>query len=1041
MQKVNLKSKENNTKNETILFWKSLFPEIESIDEISDFLLALYDKDINDFLIERDIEREFQREYIKKVMKYDDINSDFKTFKQIKSRFYNNFQWIAVFKPLLLKFDKLIKPIVLQSDIVKNKGYLMDSLYNQILQGMINRSFRVIILEMNLARENKLLLGKNKEERHNYFFDKLVTSREFQIKLYNKYPELIRILDLLLENTINYVDEILNHTSIYKTELFNQMNKQEIYLLEDIEFSFGDSHNDNKTVAKLLFENEYILMYKPRSLEAEQSYRSLINWFEEKMPGFKKPYTANIFTKGKFGYMEFIKREECETQENVNSFYYKMGEILAILYSLNSKDFHGENIIAFGGDPVLIDLETLLHKTETIEGETINSYHNIMNIINDSVVSMAILPTSIINRKENLVMEIGALNSGKMRRSPYQTQIVEDLNTDSAHVKNIYKELGVIESSPKYKGNFLSADDYLPEVKNGFITTYNWIKENKEKYYEKLKDIFNEGYSRYIYRSTNNYTQLLETSYHPDLLQNRLDRYIYFHRIISTIDINNQKEIDMCKAEIKELLDGDVPLYIIKNDSNNIMDMNNKNLMIINGPTILESIKSRLSMFSNIDLKRQVSLINQCFIGSGLNTDIPRNTNIYYKESKTPIDKSINKELAINITNLMMDRAIHNKHKKTISWIGMKGFGERYYENRPLESDLYQGNAGIAIALISMYHSTNMNIYKLAANESINYIIEYLDLVNIKDISMGAFSGLYGSLYSICLAMEANVLPYDDATVNFIIEKIKESEELLCNLQNADIISGLSGILGSLLTIKDIIIKKYPRYKNIFTNTINITFNSIEKRAIYLDNETVTWNEDNDGGYAHGNAGIVTQIMRCYKQDNDIRKFELIKKNLNYERNYLKDSASKWKVRKNSQYSSWCNGINGILLSRLFLFNNGYIDSKITSEIDLLIKQLKSSGFRHDISLCHGDLGTLIILDYAGRFLKNNMNITSNTLINESAQDYYKFKKKLFFETEDWGLMTGTSGVIVSLLHGIGTIDVTKLLLLDNPFLGDINNE
>lgn len=61
--------------------------------------------------------------------------------------------------------------------------------------------------------------------------------------------------------------------------------------------------------------------------------------------------------------MEAISYSECNTLDEVSDFYYKIGELLCILYTLNSKDFHCENIIADGDSPVLIDLETLLHGT------------------------------------------------------------------------------------------------------------------------------------------------------------------------------------------------------------------------------------------------------------------------------------------------------------------------------------------------------------------------------------------------------------------------------------------------------------------------------------------------------------------------------------------------------------------------------------------------------------------------------------------------------------------------------------------------------
>jgi len=1031
--------KKTDSKNEVVSFWKDLFPEIETMDGLEQFFKDAYDKELDYYVKLRDLENDNQINYIEKILALNETDKNGIVFSELFNKYFIDYKWIGFFKPLLIKYDGSIRTVITQSTIVKDPEFLIDSLYHQILQNMINNSFRVIVLEVNLARQENLLLGEDSETRYKYFVEKLLINENYQTNLYNKYPELIRVLDKYLENTLNYITEILSHTSKEKQNIFKQMEINEAYLLENIEFSQGDSHNGNKTVTKLTFENDFCLMYKPRPLGIEKAYNELLDWLCSIIPDFKKPYAANVYTKDNYGYMEFIDRKECTDQESVKNFYYKMGELVAILYSLNSKDFHGENIIASGEEPVLIDLETLLHKVEQIDKEKISSYENILHTITNSVASIAILPTTIINRIENLVMEVGAMNSGNKRKSPYKTQVLTGRNTDEIRIENEYKEIEIIDSSPKYNGIYLSADQYIADIKQGFIQIYNWIKENKKIYYEKVVELFSEKESRYIFRSTNNYTQLIETSYHPDLLHNKIDRFIYFHRVFTTTDFENKNDVAMCKTEVEEMLNGDVPMYKIKNNSSDISNMNNNIVMNAEGDSILKSIESRINMFTQNDLKRQVSLINQCFLGSGLKTDIPDSTNTSYVENdSSPIDHRDSIQLAEDLTNSMLERAIRNSHKKTISWIGMKGYGNKYYENLPLEIDLYQGNSGIALTLMAMYKATNKEKYKVAAIECFNYVIEYLDLIDIKDNSLGAFSGLYGALYSLCLAVESKVLPEEDRVVHLLIKKMEESESLLVDLKELDIISGLSGILGALLTMKPLIIENYPQYEATVNRIINTAYIRLVDHAIYVDEQTVKWNENFDSGYAHGSAGIITQLMRLYLEDQDSRKLELIRKSLNYERKYLfNQEEMKWKIRNNTHYFSWCNGIGGILLSKVYLLKSGYMDDKLEFEIHLLKDQLKVCGFGYDKSLCHGDLGSLILLECAGSSINDVDTVrASNQLIYEVSQNHKRLKEKLSYEIEDWGLLTGTSGVTLSLLNSNDVVDIVNLFLLENPNLG-----
>ncbi|MGG0337192.1 type 2 lanthipeptide synthetase LanM [Priestia aryabhattai] len=1039
MQQLKLTTTKEN--NDVLLFWKTLFPEIKSEEELNHLFSGIYNKDLDYYLHIRELEEEKQKDYIEKIISFNELDGHDAFFKEIKKRYHKDYKWIGFFKPLLLKYDDLIRKVVFECRIVKNKKDLIDSIYHQILQTMINKSFRVIVLEVNLARENELLKGKTPEERYNYFFEELVVDDLFQKSLYGKYPELIRALDQYLNNTVNYINEILDNTVTEKKELVKKMNIKKELILKNIEFSHGDSHNNNKTVAKLKFENDLCLMYKPRTLENEEAYEKLIHWLDKEMPEFKAPYAARVHTKNNFGYMEFISRKECSSEKSINNFYYKMGELVAILYSLNSKDFHGENIIAYDEDPVLIDLETLLHKVEMVDRKKISSYENTLTSIINSVATISILPTTIINRQENLVMEVGAMNSGKSRKSPYKTQELKGRNTDSIRIENVYKEIDVIDSSPKYKGAYISADNYITDIKKGFIETYKWIEENRERYYTKIEALFGQYKSRYIYRSTNNYTQLIETSYHPDLLHNKIDRYIYLHRVFMITDYKNNKTFtDICKLEVQEMINGDIPMYNIKNNSTVISNMHNDTVMNESGCSILQSIKERLGKFSEKDLRRQVSLINQCFMGSGLRTDIPERTSTSYEENgvRSSIDIFKNMEIAKNLTNIMLDRSIRNKYKNSINWIGMKGYGNKYYENLPVEGDLYQGNGGISITLIGMYVATKDEKYRISAIESVNYIIEYLRETPLINMSLGSFSGLYGILYSLGLALEAGIVSEKKQVLDLITKNITESESELTDLNDLDIISGLAGILGTLLTLKRIIVKEVPEYDFTISRIIEVVYNRLENNAIYVDKDTVKWNDNFDSGYAHGSAGIITQIMRYYNEDGDEKKLDLVRKSLNYERKYLFDEKEvTWRTRDNSHYFSWCNGIGGILLSKLYLLNNGYFDEKITFEVEELIKQLKQYGFGYDKSICHGDLGSLILLEYAGSYYNDvTMVNTSKNLVYDVSYKHNNFKKEISFEIEDWGLMTGTSGVILSLLSNAGIVDAIKLFLLDNPNIG-----
>ena len=139
---------------------------------------------------------------------------------------------------------------------------------------------------------------------------------------------------------------------------------------------------------------------------------------------------------------------------------------------------------------------------------------------------------------------------------------------------------------------------------------------------------------------------------------------------------------------------------------------------------------------------------------------------------------------------------------------------------------------------------------------------------------------------------------------------------------------------------------------------------------------------------------------------------------LNYERKYHFNPEKKfWTFRHNVHYFSWCNGIAGLLLEKVILLKCGWDDPSLYKELSLLIEQLKGTGFGTDISICHGDMGSIQILKFASVFLndKELYNQCENTKSN-FVDWFLDFKLKEYKYLEDWGLMTGITGIGMSLV-------------------------
>ena len=102
-------------------------------------------------------------------------------------------------------------------------------------------------------------------------------------------------------------------------------------------------------------------------------------------------------------------------------------------------------------------------------------------------------------------MEIGTLNSGEKRVSPFLSHQLVNVGTDKIRIEKVFKEVGDFPSTVKYKGKTVSCANYRENVLDGFELIYQIVRTNKEKVFNMFNYYFKSCETRYIHRNTNIY--------------------------------------------------------------------------------------------------------------------------------------------------------------------------------------------------------------------------------------------------------------------------------------------------------------------------------------------------------------------------------------------------------------------------------------------------------------------------------------------------------------------------------------------------------
>lgn len=1003
-----------------IKYWCSLFPEIKDKDNIFKIVLLITGKSMEDYAKEYDKIQEDLCSWVGKNF----FNRSIEIEESKRYKIYiSQYKWIGFFTPVLKKYYKEYYKIINENSFIKDKSNFLLDFERSLIEKMINMSYRVLVLETQIAKEDGELIGNDEYERGKFFYTNLLWNYNYVRELYFAYPELIRLLDQLVRNIITFLREILEDYE----KIFLSYGK-----LLNIKWGKGDFHNNGKTVIVLICENGKVV-YKPRSMALERVYSELLEWFSKKNKYFMKIDSGKAYDL-KFGsYMEFIENTECSSQEDVSNFYYRMGELLCILYTLNSKDFHCENVIACGDMPILVDLETLVHSSITFYPDQ-SIIYSARDMISDSVIGTALLPTLLQNNKTEDAIEIGGMGSGRIQKSPYKTQIIESSDSENIKIRFENRELNRTLNYPIYHGKIVNCSRYLDTVKKGFENTYKWICKNKIEYCQKIERLLETVAGRVICKNTNIYTQLLETGLHPDLLHNSCDRLVYLCRLGIIMEQNEDYEnYRIYQCEFQDLKEGDVP-YFTSFCSTNTLIHGAQEISINGGirKNIIEVIKNKIKNMNMIDMDRQVALINQSYIGSKLLLEKPSGTGNAFHYNNMESDNFLPIEVGEKIGKICIARGCTAQigNHEEMTWIGMRGFGDGFYNITPVGFNVYQGNAGISIFL---YHlGIRKSKYMRFFYSSMRSVISNLFLELKKGIyleNMGAITGFVSEIYFINYLLKRGIDLCNDVDLNYIVEKsIMIVKKNLDENNSLDFLSGIAGILGVYLgTIP--YLKKEQQNKVI--RFLEELVQRIKERAVKVEEGIYTWGDRDDIGYAHGNSGIITQLYRYYQVSNDNEIFKLIEGAIKYERkyhfNYQKDQ---WLFKENVHYYSWCNGIAGLLLCKLYLFHCGYKDDLLKGEISKLIDQLIETGFGTDLSICHGDMGTIQILLYAANILQNHL--LKSSCIKTCKDVAYNLVNNNWDRVrrlEDWGLMAGITGVGMGFVAE--NIDIIDILLLE----------
>jgi type 2 lantibiotic biosynthesis protein LanM len=901
---------------------------------------------------------------------------------------------------------------------------------------------RALVLEMHIAKLEDRLTGDTPEARFENFARGLA-EKDRSASVLAQYPVLAR-------RVVEGIDDGVVAATEFATRLVEDWPEIRATFftgadpgrLVEIDAHAGDPHRRGRSVAIAKFESGARLVYKPRSLDVDVHYQEFLSYLNARLdgPAFR---TLAVLARSDHGWMEFVDARPCATSEDARRYYWRVGGLLAALHALRGVDCHFENIIAHGDQPVLVDVETLLHPAIPHREPERHDRRFASRVLARSVLRVGLLPVPVGGG--GAAVDLSGLASVEGALSPDRVLQWERTGTDEMHAVRVRVEMPGADNRARLHDRVLDPVEYRDDVAAGFAAVYRLIVRERDALLAPggAVSAFAKDRVRAVVRATRGYGMLLAESLHPDLLRDAIERDRFFDRLWVGVD-QHPVLARVVGAEHRDLSRADVPYFSCRPDSRDLWTSDGERIADFFERPAIDLVRQRLLGMDDGDLVRQ-----QWFVTLSLGSLAAAEEDSHAGESAPVARRSAHRVDHVELRARMLEQAVRIGERlgeiavwdgDDVAWVTLE-FRERKWSLEPVSNDLYVGLPGVAVFLGYLVHvSRRRGLPLTAEREHLARAAAHTIVRTTADSDftlVGAFSGWGGILYALTHLATVWRDPDLRGACDRIVRRI---DVLAAGDEDTDVVGGLAGAIGVLCAAH------MARVSDAALGVATRCGEQLIARAQSAESgmwwHTRLAGDTPSTGFSHGNAGMAWALLTLAEATGDDRFLRAGLSATAFERERLRAIAGS--ANETSLVATWCYGPPGIGISRLSALRGvsrhggsfpGITRDGLRADIDEAVRATLENGFGRNHCLCHGDLGNLDFLFLAA----GETSAPVTDAIPGIAQDILDRA-----ESSGWlcgtpahvpspGLMNGFAGIGYGLLRMVEPALVPSVLALEPP--------
>ncbi len=695
---------------------------------------------------------------------------------------------------------------------------------------------------------------------------------------------------------------------------------QSIPQIEKIETGLSDPHHRGRTVIKLTLAQGNAVIYKPRGLGLDQAFQSLIAWINDN-GDLNTLKTIPVLDRGTHGWTAFVPQRPCTTAEEGERFYRRCGMLVALMFVVNGRDFHFENIIADGEHPIPVDLEMLLYPS--LSDELVRAGDPVAWQFKQQTAESSVLNSGILPFAERLSGELidgsflGAMAGGKF---PVPRQRIAHVNSDHMRWEKNDRSRQAIDLS--FDINSGRPQNFLGEIEAGFQAMAGFLLAEKDTLLAEKSPLhaFKGLSSRFVFRPTRVYYHILSSSLRPEYMREGIERHIqleHLSRLYGGKEGSTPHFWPLIADEIAALQRGDIPIFQFFTDGRDLLTENDSPIPDCFGRSGYEQMMDNVANLCAANIRKQAAYLrlalhslNIPLAAQQVQHTIP--ASIRSNPSWPVLDEAGFLVEAERIASQIVGMALTNE--TAARWVVIDYSMPDGRAHPTLAGyDLYNGQVGIATFLSGMWHKSKKAKYKTLAYAALHDLLRQLDQgpdETLQRSRLGGGAGLGSLVYGLtrCAQFLEDVALLEAAenAAALITPGLIARDPIL------DVIGGSAGALLGLLAL----------YRSTGAQPLLDTALTCADHLLAEQGDSGGW-KTYEGkqltGFAHGAGGIAHALLRLGKVSGREDLIQAAQRGFAFEHQCYDPTVEQWPDRRYEDRvkCSWCHGAPGIALSRL----------------------------------------------------------------------------------------------------------------------------